>query len=56
MVTASYSETRSALAKSAGLGSQRRKVVSQDVEPTEAVPEQPKRAGRSKKTEAHDIA
>jgi predicted transcriptional regulator len=56
MVAASYSETRSALAKSAGLGSQRKKVVSEDAEPAEAAPEKPKRAGRSKKTKAHDIA
>lgn len=56
MVTARYSEMRSALAKSAGLGSLRKKVVSQDVEPAEAANEKPKRAGRSKKTEAHDIA
>jgi len=50
MVAASYSEQRSVLAKGAGLGSQRRKVVSEDAEPAEAVPENPKRAGRPKKT------
>ncbi|MCJ2062957.1 MucR family transcriptional regulator [Methylobacterium sp. J-088] len=31
MVTASYSEIRSTLAKSVGLGSQHRKVISEDV-------------------------
>ena len=51
MVTASYSEQRSVLAKGAGLGSQRRKIVSEDVEPVEAVNEKPKRAGRPKKAE-----
>ncbi|MCJ2019559.1 MucR family transcriptional regulator [Methylobacterium sp. E-065] len=51
IVTASYSEIRSTLAKSIGLGSQHRTVISEDVEPAEAVPEQPKRVGRPKKTE-----
>lgn len=49
MVAASYSEARSALAKSAGLGQQRRKAVSKVAEDAEAVAKQPKRAGRPRK-------
>lgn len=47
---ASYSEARSALAKSSGLGSQRRKAAPKAAEPAATVSEKPKRAaGRSRK-------
>jgi predicted transcriptional regulator len=46
---ASYSEQRSALAKAAGLGNQRRKAVPQAVAPDETVSEKPKRASRPRK-------
>lgn len=49
MVAASYSEARSALAKSAGLGQQSRKAVLKVAEDAEAVAKQPKRAGRPRK-------
>jgi predicted transcriptional regulator len=50
MVTTSYSETRSALAKSLGLGLQRRKPAPKTAEPTQTVSEKPKRgAGRPRK-------
>ena len=47
---ASYSAQRSALAKSLGLGNQRRKVAAKAAEPAETVSEKPKRgAGRPRK-------
>ncbi|MEL6059475.1 MucR family transcriptional regulator [Methylobacterium sp. DCY52] len=49
MVAASYSEARSALAKSVGLGQQRRKAVPKVAEVAETVAAQPKRAGRPRK-------
>lgn len=49
MVAASYSETRSALAKSGGLGQQRRKAVPKVAEDAEAGAEQPKRVRRPRK-------
>lgn len=45
----SYSEQRSALARSSGLGSQRKKVATTTAEPAPPVAEMPKRAGRSRK-------
>ena len=51
-VAASYSESRSALAKSFGLGQQRRRAAPEAAEPAETaetVSERPKRAGRSRK-------
>ncbi|MGH1592222.1 MucR family transcriptional regulator [Methylobacterium phyllosphaerae] len=47
---ASYSAQRSALAKSLGLGQQRRKAAPKATEPAEAISEKPKRAGRPRKT------
>ncbi|MGH1574959.1 MucR family transcriptional regulator [Methylobacterium sp. P31] len=47
-VAASYSETRSALAKSAGLGQRRRKAAEKAATTTEAVAEVPKKRGRKK--------
>ncbi|MCJ2123143.1 MucR family transcriptional regulator [Methylobacterium sp. J-077] len=46
---ASYSEQRSALAKSLGLGQQRKKVAPKTAAPAAAVSEKPKRAGRPRK-------
>ena len=46
---ASYSAQRSALAKSLGLGNQRRKAAPKAAEPAETVSEQPKKAGRPRK-------
>ena len=46
---ASYSAQRSALAKSAGLGSQRKKATPKAEEPADAASEKPKRAGRPRK-------
>ena len=46
---ASYSAQRSALAKSLGLGQQRRKAAPKAAEPAETVSEKPKRAGRPRK-------
>ena len=51
MVAASYSETRSALAKSAGLGQQRREAAPQTAEAAETIAEKPKSARRSRKGE-----
>ena len=48
-ISASYSEQRSALAKSLGLGQQRRKAVPKAAEPDATVSEEPKRAGRPRK-------
>ena len=48
-VAASYSESRSALAKSLGLGNQRRKAAPKAVEPAETVSEKPKRGGRPRR-------
>ena len=48
---ASYSASRSALAKSLGLGQQRRKAAPEVVEPAETVSEKPKRASRRRKAE-----
>lgn len=45
---ASYSEQRSALAKSAGLGQQRRKVAAKAANTVETVSEPPKKRGRKK--------
>ena len=53
MVAASYSEVRSALAKSVGLGQQRRKTVPKVAEDAETVAEQPKRAGAA--AEGQDV-
>ena len=47
---ANYSAQRSALAKSLGLGNQRRKATSKTAEPAETVSEKPKRADRARKT------
>ncbi|MCJ2140444.1 MucR family transcriptional regulator [Methylobacterium sp. E-066] len=50
---ASYSEKRSALAKSLGLGNNRRKAAPKAAEPAETVSEKPKRAaGRPRKAKA----
>ncbi|MCJ2069566.1 MucR family transcriptional regulator [Methylobacterium sp. J-030] len=46
---ASYSEQRSALAKSAGLGSQRRKAAPKAAEPAATISDKPKRAGGPRK-------
>ena len=46
---ASYSAQRSALAKSLGLGNQRRKAVPEAAAPAETVSEKPKRASRPRK-------
>ncbi|MCJ2064354.1 MucR family transcriptional regulator [Methylobacterium sp. J-088] len=46
---ASYSAQRSALAKNAGLGQQRRKAAPKAAEPAETVSDKPKRAGRPRK-------
>ncbi|WP_456685321.1 MucR family transcriptional regulator [Bradyrhizobium sp. P5_C11_2] len=46
---ASYSAQRSALAKSLGLGNQRRKAAPKAAEPAETVSEKSKRAGRPRK-------
>ncbi|MCJ2139575.1 MucR family transcriptional regulator [Methylobacterium sp. E-066] len=46
---ASYSEQRSALAKSLGLGNQRKTAAPKATEPTATVSEKPKRAGRPRK-------
>jgi predicted transcriptional regulator len=46
---ASYSEQRSALAKSFGLGQQRRKAAQKAAESAETVSEKPKKAGRARK-------
>ncbi|SFM96397.1 MucR family transcriptional regulator [Methylobacterium pseudosasicola] len=46
---ASYSAQRSELAKSLGLGQQRKKVAPKAAEPVETVSEKPKRAGRPRK-------
>ncbi|MGH1592368.1 MucR family transcriptional regulator (plasmid) [Methylobacterium phyllosphaerae] len=46
---ASYSAQRSALAKSLGLGQQRRKAAPKAAEPAETVSEKPQRAGRPRK-------
>jgi predicted transcriptional regulator len=52
MTAVGYSEVRSAMAKSLGLGHQRRKYVAPDAAAIEdTVPEKPKRFGRSQKTE-----
>lgn len=48
MVAASYSETRSALAKSAGLGQQRRGAAPKITEAAETGTEKPKRAARTR--------
>jgi predicted transcriptional regulator len=45
---ASYSEQRSALAKSLGLGNQRRKTAAKAANTAEAVAEAPKKRGRKK--------
>lgn len=50
MVTASYSEQRSALAKSAGLGSRRRNAVKASAADAEPVMQKPKRAARGPET------
>lgn len=48
----SYSEQRSALAKSLGLGQQRKKAVAKATEPANTVSDKPKRAaGRARKSE-----
>ncbi|MCJ2067489.1 MucR family transcriptional regulator [Methylobacterium sp. J-030] len=49
MVTTSYSAQRSELAKSAGLGSQRRKAAPKAAEAAATVSDKPKRAGRPRK-------
>jgi predicted transcriptional regulator len=49
MTAASYSEARSALAKSLGLGQPRRKPASKVAATSEAVTEKPKRSGRPRK-------
>nr|WP_276592624.1 MULTISPECIES: MucR family transcriptional regulator [unclassified Methylobacterium] len=49
---ASYSDRRSALAKSLGLGQQRKKAAAKSVEPAETVSEKSKRAGRPRKAKA----
>ena len=46
---ASYSEQRSALAKSLGLGNQRKKAAPKASEPAATISEKPKRAGRPRK-------
>jgi predicted transcriptional regulator len=46
---ASYSEQRSALAKSLGLGQQRKKAAPKAAEPAATVSDKPKRAGRPRK-------
>ncbi|MCJ2057616.1 MucR family transcriptional regulator [Methylobacterium sp. J-048] len=46
---ASYSEQRSALAKSLGLGQQHKKAAPKAAEPAETISEKPKRAGRPRK-------
>ncbi|MCJ2132473.1 MucR family transcriptional regulator [Methylobacterium sp. J-026] len=51
---ASYSAQRSALAKSLGLGNNRRKAAAKAAEGTETVSDKPKRAGRPRK--AKDVA
>lgn len=51
MTAVGYSEVRSAMAKSLGLGHQRRKYVAPDAAAVEdTVPEKPKRVGRPRKT------
>ena len=49
---ASYSEQRSALAKSLGLGNQRKKAAPMAAEQAETVSDKPKRAGRPRKAKA----
>jgi predicted transcriptional regulator len=49
MVAASYSEKRSALAKSLGLGQRRRKAAPKAAVASEAISEKPKRVGRPRK-------
>ena len=49
MTAASYSEQRSALAKSLGLGQQRRKAAPKAAEAAETVSDKPKHAGRPRK-------
>jgi predicted transcriptional regulator len=51
-VAASYSETRSALAKSLGLGQQRKKAAPKAAASADAVIEKPKRGGRTRKAKA----
>ncbi|MGH1575582.1 MucR family transcriptional regulator (plasmid) [Methylobacterium sp. P31] len=51
MTAASYSETRSALAKSLGLGQQRRKATAKTASAVETVAEAPKKGGRKKAAE-----
>ena len=46
---ASYSEQRSALARSLGLGQQRKKAAPKVAEPVETISDKPKRAGRPRK-------
>ncbi|MCJ2101499.1 MucR family transcriptional regulator [Methylobacterium sp. E-046] len=48
---ASYSAQRSELAKSLGLGNQRRKAAPKAADPAETVSKKPKRAGRPRKAE-----
>jgi predicted transcriptional regulator len=52
MTAASYSEARSALAHSFGLGQQRKKAAPKAAAAGETVSEKPKRAGRPRKAEA----
>ncbi|MFL5334265.1 MAG: MucR family transcriptional regulator, partial [Geminicoccaceae bacterium] len=47
-VAASYSEQRSALAKSLGLGQQRRKAAAKSANTTRTVAETPRKRGRKK--------
>jgi predicted transcriptional regulator len=49
MTAASYSEVRSAMARSLGLGQLRRKAAPKAAEPDATVSEKPKRAGRPRK-------
>ncbi|MGH1573784.1 MucR family transcriptional regulator [Methylobacterium sp. P31] len=51
MTAASYSETRSALAKSLGLGQQRRKTAAKTASAVETVAGAPKKGGRKKAAE-----
>ncbi|WP_336487953.1 MucR family transcriptional regulator [Methylobacterium nigriterrae] len=56
MVAASYSEQRSSLAKSLGLGQQRRKLATKAAGKTETVSEAPKSRGSRKKSSASPSA
>jgi hypothetical protein len=54
MTAASYSEVRSAMAKSLGLGQQHRKTAPKAAAAPDVVSEKPKRSGRSRNVQAFE--